>query len=363
RICLEETRRYVRKYLETCGTACGEKEIERLAEGCMNVKRGITRQVGELAIIPDGYDVYDFTPIDRPNGTSDFPPMHFDCNDFRKTLPTINILSNDTLTLFKRIEDATGVKIADVPTDDPLVYQLFTSTEPLGLSENIGVQCGTLGIPEFGTEFVMKIMREAQPKTFSDIVKISGFAHGTGVWIDNARELIKNGVALSEVIAVRDDVMLYLIRKGFAPLTAYNIGEMTRTGNAAQMFDDDLYKEFREHDVPDWFAESCKKIRYIFPKAHTVVYSEAAVKLAWFKLHYPSAFYAAVLEKYACDLERGVIEKGLAAIKVRVEELRKSTESDDGIGEKDKLYAYLLVWELMSQGIKMPEIISSLCTN
>lgn len=349
RVCVEN-------YLKKRGRICDGKETERLINGCTYIKRTTSFRPGGLVIIPDGYDVCDFTPVDRiidPNG---IPPTHFDRSDLCDTLPIIDVLGNDTLTLFKRLEDMTGVKIPDVPVVDPLVYRLFISTETLGLSEDIGVQCGTLGIPEYGSNYVMQMMIEAQPKTFFDLVKILGLTRGRNAWANNAQKLIENGVCtISDVIATRDDIMQYLTRKGFPQLEAYNIAEITRMGNANTMFDDALCKGFEKHDIPEWFAESCKKIGYLLPKAHAVARAAEAVRLAWFKLYFPLEFYEAVLEDQIHNLKLDVITKGRDAIKAHIEELRKSLDNDGSHVEKIKLYAYLLVLELISRDIEIPK--------
>ena len=346
----------VKTYCDVYGKNYSDRETERLIEKCTNLKRTTSIRPGIMIVIPNGYEPCDFTPLQYACGKPDVGIItQFDFRDLDGLRFPVEILASNVPTLFKRLEDMTGVKISDVPTDDPLVYKLFTSTEPLKLSENIGVKCGTLGIPEFCSDRVMQMMTEAQPRNFSDLLKRSGLAHGRNTWQGNAGELIKSGVCnISDVIATRDDIMQYLTRKGFPQLEAYNIAEITRMGNADTMFDDKLYKEFVEREIPDWFAESCKKIGYLLPKAHAVARAAAAVKLAWFKLYYPSEFYEAVLENRVDDLSSDVISKGRETIKARIEELRGSSDNGGSHADKFKLDAYLLVWELMSRGVEMP---------
>lgn len=329
----------VEEYLKDRGITCGEKETERLINGCTGVKRTMSFRPGRLVIIPEGYDVCDFTPADRKIGSSEIPPTHFDRVDYYDKLPIFDVIGNDTFTLVKRLEKLTGVKISDVPLDDPAVLQLFSENK-------------TQGIPDFDTERAAQIMLEAQPKTFSEIVKVFGLKQGKNAWEGNARELIKSGVCtISDVIATREDIMLYLTRKGFSPIEAYNITEIIRNGAASNMFDDELRREFEEHGVPEWFFESCKKIVYLLPKAHAVARADAAVRLAWFKLHYPSEFYAAVLENRTIDLPLDTIMRGKSAVDRKIATLRKNPERSGR--EEAALMVLPLVSELMSRGIEI----------
>lgn len=309
---------------------------------------------GGIVIIPNDCEVYDFTPVQRPacDPNSDILTTHFDFHALRDTVLKLSVLGDNTFTLFKRLGDMTGIKMSDVPIDDPLVYRLFTSAEPLKLSENTGVLCGTLGIPRFSTEFVMQMLIEAQPKTFSDLVKISGLSHGKNTWTYNARNLIRDGVCtVSEVIASRDDIILYLTRKGIEPILAYNIAETIRIGCAEEMFDDELCNEFRKHGIPQWFAESCKRIDYLFPKAAAAEYVTAAVKLVWFKLYYPAEFYAAVLSEFIYDIELDTIMNGKEAVKQRIDTLRE--KKDKTVREQRILDTLPLISELMFRGIEI----------
>lgn len=353
-------RGYIDKYCEEHGITFNMPETQRLINGCANVKRCTASYPGRLVFIPDEYDVYDFTPVDKPITADGMYLTHFDYGDICDTLPTMDVMDSELLTVIKRLEDTTGVKFSDVPIDDSLVYRLFTSTEPLGLSENIGVKCGTLGIPEFGSEYIMQMMTEAKPRTFSDLVKISGLSHGMGTWHGNARELIKNGIcAISDVVAARDDIMLYLIRKGFTQLEAYNIAEITRRGIANRMLDEEFDKNFEKRKVPKWYVESLKKINYLFPKAHTVARTVTAIRIAWYKLKFPSEFYEAVLDSQVhYYLKPEVIAKGREAVKAQIDELRGLLNKGGSNVEEIRLNAYLLVWELMSRGVEIPKRLS-----
>lgn len=272
---------FVEDFIKDRGVTCDEKEIERLINGCTGVKRMTSYRPGGLVIIPEGFDVCDFTPVDRIIDTNGIPPTHFDRAVYYNKLPIFDVLGNDAFALLKRLEELTGVKSSDVPVDDPQALRLFSENK-------------TQGIPDFDTERATHIMLEAQPKTFSEIVKTFGLKQGRNAWEGNARELIKSGVCtISDVIAVREDVMLNLLSRGFTRTEAYNITEIIRNGAAGNMFDDELRREFAEHNIPEWYFESCKKIVYLLPKAHAVERAAVAVKLAWFKAHYPAEFSAA----------------------------------------------------------------------
>ena len=266
----------VEKYFKEQGISCTVGEMRDLAEGCTGVKICLSVFPGSFVVIPEVCEICDFTPVQFAEiYGGHIPATHFDFHAFDDMFLKIDLIGHDTPTLYKRLEDMTGIKISDVPVSDPLVYKLFTSAD-------------TQGIPQFGTDFGMKMLSETKPETFSDLVQIEGLAHGTGAWEGNARELIKNGICtLSEVIGTKDDIMLYLIRKGIEPGLAFKITETVSNGRAEELFDDEICKMFREHDVPEWYIDSCKKIKYLFPKAHAAAYAAAAVKLAWFKLYYP----------------------------------------------------------------------------
>lgn len=346
---------FVKKYMQERGLNCNYAEMQRLSLGFTGVKRTTSQHPGGMVVVPDKYEIYDFSPVQRPadDASKGVITTHFDFHALHDTILKLDELGHDVPTLYKHLEDTTGIKIADVPTSDAEVLSLFTSTKALHFEEEdpVLLPLGTYGLPEFGTNFTIQMLKDSKPKLFSDLLQISGLSHGTDVYVGNAKDLIANGTCtISEVIGTRDNIMVYLMHKGVEPSLAFKIMEITRKGNAKKLFDETIYKAFKENNVPDWYVESCKKIKYMFPKAHAAAYVTGAVKLGWFKVYKPSAFYAAVLTKHTENIEVKTVLEGKAAVKSRIQQIQANPEASQK--EQSMVEAYLLIYEMLNRGIK-----------
>ena len=293
---------FVKKYAEKNGLQLKKAEINRLIAGCTGVKRSTGQHPGGIVVLPHGEEIYSFTPVQYPanDAGKGIITTHFDYHSIDHNLLKLDELGHDDPTMIKMLEDLTGTNAKDISLDDPDVMSLFESCRILGVSpEDIGgYELGTLGVPEFGTDFVMQMLKDTKPRNFSDLVRIAGLSHGTDVWTSNAEMLIKEGKAtLSTCICTRDDIMTYLMSKGLEPAMAFEIMEAVRKGKVAQGRAKDKWpvweKAMREHGVPDWYLWSCTKIQYMFPKAHAVAYVMMAYRIAYYKINHPLAYYAA----------------------------------------------------------------------
>lgn len=313
---------FVKNYFDERNLKKRNAELKRLVLGCAGVKRTTGQHPGGLMVVPNALDVHMFTPVQRPadDVKSDTRTTHFDYHSIHDSLVKLDILGHDDPTVIRMLEDLTGVNARGIPLDDQKTMSLFSSTEALGVtSEDIRSQVGTYAIPEFGTKFVRQMLLDTNPNTFSELVRISGFSHGTDVWLNNAQDLIRAGTCkLSEAISARDDIMVYLIYQGLPPKQSFKIMEGVRKGKGVK---DEDAEAMRAHGVPEWYIESCKKIKYMFPKAHATAYVMMAFRIAWFKVYRPEAFYAAYFTVRADDFDAELMVQGSQKIRQVIEEI------------------------------------------
>ena len=347
---------YVRKYFEDNNLNAVRAEIIRLGRLCQGAKKTTGQHPGGMVIVPQGNSIYEFCPVQRPanDETSESTTTHYDYHVMDEQLVKLDILGHDDPTTIKLLQEYTNMEIKDIPLADKETLKIFSSTESLGVTpEQIGTEIGTYGIPEFGTGFVRQMLIDTRPTTFAELVRISGLSHGTNVWLNNAQEFVRNGQAtLSQIITVRDDIMNYLIDQGLDNSDAFKIMEFVRKGKPKKEPENwEKYSAMmKEKNVPDWYIESCRRIEYMFPKGHAVAYVMMAMRIAYFKVHQPLAFYAAFLSRKADDFDMEVMSRGILA-KQKLEELSKEPKLDPK--KKNEQAICEIVVEMEARGLEL----------
>ena len=341
---------YVRKFLEEKNLSASRAEMERLAMGCTGIKRSTGQHPGGIMVVPSDNDIHNFSPVQHPadDNNTEIITTHFDYHSISGRLLKLDILGHDDPTVLRMLQDITGIEPTQIPLTDPKVLSLFTGTQALGITpEELGSPVGTIGIPEFGTKFVRQMLVDTRPKTFADLVRISGLSHGTDVWLNNAQDYIKNGdTDLEGCISLRDNIMLYLIQCGLPSKDAFFITEHVRKGKGLKP---DEEAQMRQYKVPEWYIESCKKIKYMFPKGHAVAYVTMAVRIAWFKVYYPLHYYATFFSVRAKDFDAELSLLGEGAVKAKIEEV--AAQGNEASPKDQNLANTLeLVYEMFKRG-------------
>ncbi|WP_269798425.1 PolC-type DNA polymerase III [Streptococcus sp. SM5] len=355
---------FVKGYERDYGKFYREAEVERLAQGAAGVKRTTGQHPGGIVVIPNYMDVYDFTPVQYPadDVTAEWQTTHFNFHDIDENVLKLDVLGHDDPTMIRKLQDLSGIDPNDIPMDDPGVMALFSGTDILGVTpEQIGTSTGMLGIPEFGTNFVRGMVDETHPTTFAELLQLSGLSHGTDVWLGNAQDLIKAGIAdLSTVIGCRDDIMVYLMHAGLDPKMAFTIMERVRKGLWLKISEEErngYIEAMKANNVPEWYIESCGKIKYMFPKAHAAAYVMMALRVAYFKVHHPIYYYCAYFSIRAKAFDINTMGAGLDAIKRKMQEIAEKRKNNEASNVEIDLYTTLeIVNEMWERGFKFGKL-------
>ena len=355
---------FVKGYERDYGKFYREAEVERLAQGAAGVKRTTGQHPGGIVVIPNYMDVYDFTPVQYPadDVTAEWQTTHFNFHDIDENVLKLDVLGHDDPTMIRKLQDLSGIDPNDIPMDDPGVMALFSGTDILGVTpEQIGTSTGMLGIPEFGTNFVRGMVDETHPTTFAELLQLSGLSHGTDVWLGNAQDLIKSGIAdLSTVIGCRDDIMVYLMHAGLDPKMAFTIMERVRKGLWLKISEEErngYIEAMKANNVPEWYIESCGKIKYMFPKAHAAAYVMMALRVAYFKVHHPIYYYCAYFSIRAKAFDIKTMGAGLDAIKRKMQEIAEKRKNNEASNVEIDLYTTLeIVNEMWERGFKFGKL-------
>lgn len=346
---------YVKKYMEERGKVISRAEENRLSQGIVGVKRTTGQHPGGLIIVPKNHSIYEFCPVQHPADDADsgIITSHFDYHSIEENLLKLDLLGHDDPTMIRMLHDLTGYDPQGIPLDDKATMSLFTSSEVLGFTNDpICGSTGTFAVPEFGTRFVREMLVQTKPTTFDELIRISGLSHGTDVWLNNGQDIINSGTAtLKEIIAARDDIMLYLISKGLDRLLSFTIMENVRKGKGLKP---EWEAEMKRHNVPDWYIQSCNKIKYMFPKAHAVAYVIMAFRIAWYKVHYPKEFYAAYFSIRANSFDAEIMTNGIERVVKKIREIENNPNAK--AVEKDMLVTLEVVYEFYRRGFTFEAI-------
>lgn len=348
---------FTRDYYEKNGIEKRKIDLERIASGCEGAKRTTGQHPGGILVVPSDMEIFDFTPYQYPADDENSPwrTTHFDFHSIHDNILKFDILGHDDPTMIRKLQDLSGIDPREIDVSDEDVMKIFSSPDVLGItSDALGCKTGTLGIPEFGTNFVIQMLEDTKPTTYSELVQISGLSHGTDVWLGNAKDLIKNKICtLKEVIGCRDDIMIYLIYAGLEESLAFKIMESVRKGRGLT---EEWEKIMKEKNVPQWYIDSCKKIKYMFPKAHAAAYVLMALRIAWFKVHQPIIYYCAYFSIRAKDYDLKNVVKGKEFLAKRIKQIKEIDKKELTVKIQDSLISYEIIYEMLERGYTIEKV-------